>query len=123
MLNTQATAIKRAQKEAFLYKELSFLYLRIANEDNELQGLFLNRVKLSASKSSCTLFFYIDGGEPAFKKIAGKLILYKPSLRAALAKIINARYTPELVFKYDAQFEKQRKIDDLLLKLKEEGKL
>ena len=56
-----------------------------------------------------------------FKKIFNVLVLYKPSLRKALASKIQSRYTPELVFKYDEQFEKQMRLESLFEKIKHEG--
>ena len=71
----------------------------------------------------CSIFFYAADGKQQFQELLPFLILYKPSLRKALASAIPARYTPNLLFKFDAQYEKQRRIDDLLIKLKEEGQL
>ncbi len=119
----QLKDIKRAQKESVLLKELSQLLLQITLDDSRLQNLFINRIKLSAAKSVCILFFYTPLGEKDFKEKLPILILYKPSLRKAIAQKIPARYTPELVFKYDKQFEKQRKMDELLEQLKKEGQL
>ncbi len=115
--------IKRAQKESLLLRELSTYFLRITNEDNRIKDIFLNRVKLSKNKSVCTLYFYTSQGEQHFQEIMPFLILYKPSMRKALAQSINARYTPQLVFKYDTAYEKHLKIDELLEKLKQEDKL
>ncbi len=115
--------IKRAQKESLLLRELSTYFLRIANEDNRIKDIILNRVKLSKDKGVCTLYFYTPQGEQYFQEIMPFLILYKPSMRKALAQSINARYTPQLVFKYDIPYEKHLKIDELFEKLKQEDKL
>ena len=115
--------IKRAQKESLLLRELSTYFLRIANEDNRIKDIILNRVKLSKDKGVCTLYFYTPQGEQYFQEIMPFLILYKPSMRKALAQSINARYTPQLVFKYDTPYEKHLKVDELIEKLKQEDKL
>ncbi len=115
--------IKRAQKESLLLRELSQLFLQITMDDKRIKDLTLNRVKLSKDKSVCTSYFYSTKGESHFQELMPFLILYKPSMRKALAQSIQARYTPQLVFKYDLAFEKQLKIDDLLNKLKEEERL
>ncbi len=115
--------IKRAQKESLLLRELSTYFLRITNEDDKFNEVTLNRVKLSKDKSVCTLYFYTPKGEQQFQELMPHLILYKPSMRKALAQSINARYTPQLVFKYDTPYEKHLKLDELLEKLKQEDKL
>ncbi len=112
--------IKRAQKESLLLRELSNFYLRITMDDDRLRDISLNRVKLSKDKSVCSLFFFSLKGVEHFQETMPFLILYKPSMRKALAQSINARYTPQLVFKYDSPFEKSLKLDVLLDQLKEE---
>lgn len=114
------SAIKRAQKESLLVREISQLFMKTAMDDTRLQGLTINRVKLSPDKGTCYVFFYTDKGEDAFTELLDVLILYKPSLRKALAATIQSRYAPELVFKYDAQYEKELRLDTLLSHIKEQ---
>lgn len=117
---TRALAdIKRAQKESLLLRELSSYYVRIAMDDKRLDGITLNRVQLSRDKSTCNLFFFTPLGKEDFDKRLPFLIIYKPSMRKALAQSINARYTPQLVFKYDASFEKHLEIDALFESIKD----
>lgn len=115
--------IKRAQKESLLLRELSSYFLRISSEDERMRDLVLHRVKLSGDKSSCTLFFYDAHGEEHFQELMPYLILYKPSMRKALAQSINARYTPQLIFRFDAPYKKHLELEQLFEKLKEEDKL
>ena len=115
--------IKRAQKESLIFKELSQLLLQLSMDEPALGQLYINRVKLSPDKSSCTIYFYSPLGEEDFRKKLGILILYKPSLRTALAKTLASRYTPELIFAFDKQFEKQQRIEALIDKVKAEDKL
>jgi ribosome-binding factor A len=122
MNNSRVSDIKRAQKESLLLHELSSYFLRITLDDERLKSLTLNRVKLSRDKSSCTLFFFCEGGAEMFKELLPALILYKPSMRKALADQIEGRYTPQLIFKYDAPFERQLSVEALLDKIKEEEK-
>jgi len=123
MIDKKQSDIRRAKKESLYYKEISSFFLRIALDDSNLNGLHLNSVKLSPSKTVCIALFYCNGGEQEFKEKIPSLILYKPAMRKALSQNISSRYTPELVFKYDKQFEKQQKIEDLFNKLKLEGQL
>ena len=119
MVYHQSSAIKRAQKETLLQQEISKLLLQLMLDDNRVQGLFVSRVKLSPDKSICTVFFCTASGRAEFDEKLGSLILYKPSLRKAISQIIPSRYVPEFIFKFDDQFEKQRRIDELLDRVKE----
>ncbi len=112
--------IKRSQKESLLLKELSKLIHEIMLDDKELVGLFINRVELSKNKGACIVYFYDPQGPETFEAKKHHLILYKPSLRKAIAMTLDGRYTPELVFAYDHQFEKQQRIETILDKVKKD---
>lgn len=112
--------VKKSQKESLLFRAIAQLFTQTMLDDKKLQGLFINRVKLSDDKGVCTVYFYTTGGLADFKEKLATLILYKPSMRHALAKTINSRYTPELIFKFDDQFEKQQRIEGLLEQVKGE---
>lgn len=116
-------SIKQAQKESLMLREISNLFMQASADDSRLKMLTITRVSLSSDKSSCSVFFYTPGGFLQFKEHLEILKLYKPSLRAALAKSINSRYTPNLTFKYDEQYEKEEKMNKLIESLKEKGEL
>lgn len=118
--NKRVSDIKRAQRESLLNKKLASLISTISLDDPRVAGIMLNRVQLSPDKGVATLYFYIPGGPEAFREKLEVLILYKPSIRSALSKLVPSRYTPDLVFKYDAQFEKEMHINQLLDTLKDE---
>ncbi len=106
--------IRKARKEAQYLRVISTLFTQQAVEDERLRNVFINRVELSADGGLCYVFFYSNEGEAYFKVVLPHLILYKPSLRAALAKEIRGRYTPDIQFRFDEQFEKQQKIEQLI---------
>jgi len=118
--NKRVSGIKRAQKESLLSKKIAVLLNQIAQDDPKIADFALNRVELSTDKGIATLYFYVPGGQQKFDEKIATLILYKPSMRSALAKLVPSRYTPELIFKYDKQFEKELKINKLLDKIKED---
>lgn len=89
-------------------------------DDKELSGLFINRVELSKNKGACIVYFYDPQGPTIFEAKKRHLILYKPSLRKAIAMTLDGRYTPELVFAYDTQFEKQQRIENILEQVKKD---
>lgn len=115
--SSQQRDIKRAQKEKQLSRELSNMLLKIQQDDPSVQGLYINKLRLSPDRSMCTVYFAAAGNKEEFDKKLPFLILYKPSLRTGLAKALNARYTPDLVFAYDTVSEKQKRIESLLTKI------
>ena len=121
--NSKIREIKHSQRESFLLRELSELFLRIALEDPGLHYFYITRVELSPNRGHCTLYFHTPGGFEIFKERLSRLILYKPSLRSALSKSLHSRYTPELKFVYDEGIDKQNKMEDLFRRLEEEGKI
>jgi ribosome-binding factor A len=123
MNNLKVQLIKKGRKESLLLREISKLVLQASLDDERLRGLFITHVVLSSDKGVCFVYFYSQGGEEDFKNKFEILKLYKPSMRKAIGQTIESRYVPELVFKYDSQFEKQKRVEELIEKLKKEGQL
>lgn len=121
-MNNQSNVshIKRSQKESLLLKELSKMLHELTLDDKELLGLFINRVELSKNKGACIVYFYDPQGPAIFEAKKHRLILYKPSLRKGIASTLDGRYTPEIVFAYDHQFEKQQRIESILEQVKKD---
>ncbi len=112
MIHSSATAaIKRAQKESLLLREVSKMFHTITMEDSRLLGLFVNRVELSTDKGWCTIFFYTVDGFEKYSEQFEILKLYKPSMRKGLSTGIKGRYVPDLKFEYDSKFEKQQRLE------------
>jgi len=120
MIGDHTGNVKRAQKESLFFQEISKLFREAALDDPRLNVLTITRVTLSKDKGTCNIFFYTPDGKDAFHDVFDTLVLYKPSMRAALASRIPGRYTPNLRFQYDAQFEKQLVIENALNKVKTE---
>jgi len=123
MTNPRVREIKHAQKESQLLQEIGRLLIQIAQDEPILQGLYITRVKLSPDKGKCMVFMHSLGGLKEFEEKRPTLVMYKPTLRKALSQLIPGRYTPDLRFTYDATLDKQRHVEDLIDKLKDEGKL
>jgi ribosome-binding factor A len=123
MIGQRLRDIKRAKKESAFFRELSRFMLAIELDETRLRNLTLSKIALSSDGGTCTAFFYTPGGQEKFNELLEVLVLYKPSMRKALSQAIPSRYTPELIFKYDTQFEKQHRIEDILEKIKEEESL
>lgn len=123
MHNKRVYDIKRAQKSSLYLRTISTLFSQLTLENKELNSVYVNRIEMSPDKSMIYVLFYSPLGIEEFNKKLQTLILYKPSLRAALAKQIDGRYTPDIVFKYDEAQEKVDRIDNLLQDLKNKGEL
>lgn len=106
--------VKKAKKESLLQRELSQWLMKIALDEPTLHDIFVSRVKLSANKGMCIVLFYTAKGESHFRELMPTLVLYKPALRKAISQAIPSRYTPDLTFKFDEDFEKQQHLDALL---------
>jgi ribosome-binding factor A len=117
------TTVRRAQKESLFLRTISQLFLQAAQDNPELADLYPNRVHFATDTSMCTVFFITPHGKEFFEKKLPLLKLYKPSLRAAVAKEIKMRRTPDFIFRYDDKFAKQQEVESLLESLKKEGKL
>jgi ribosome-binding factor A len=97
--------------------------MKIAIDDPRLSGMYINKISLSSDGGTCTVLFLAPHGRAEFEEKRPILVLYKSSLRTALAKTSHGRYTPKLIFRYDEDQEKVDKINRLIDKLKDEGKL
>lgn len=121
MSRSRVSEIKHAQKETNLFHKIAQFFLQIKQDNPDLLDLSISRVTLSPDKGTCFVYFVCPGGLSEYEKKRPTLVLYKSSLRKALAEAIPGRYTPTIKFTYDQQHEKQRRIDELLNKIKEEG--
>lgn len=107
------SSIKFSQKSSQIYREISALIVQEKMNNKALQNVLINRVTLSKDKGICFVYFYVPD-KTKLKESLDTLICYKPSLRKALADSIKARYTPDIIFRYDETFEKQQHIENIL---------
>lgn len=115
--------VKKSQKESFFLQEIATLFLQLSMDEKKLHDLYISRVELSPDGGLCNVFFHTPQGIDSFNERKKDLILYKPSMRAAVAKASHSRYAPDLRFVYDEGLDKQQKMEDLFNTLKSQGKL
>jgi ribosome-binding factor A len=115
--------IKRAQRESYFFREIAQLFMRIMQDEPRLSSLFITKVTLSSDGGTCVVLFLSHKNREDFDEKLPILVLYKPSIRAALAKMSHGRYTPNLSFRYDEGHEKTERINLLIDSLKREGRL
>ncbi len=113
--------VKRAQKESFLLRELSQLISKLIEDQPILATISATRVDLSKGKGICNVYFSSTEGKEGFLKALEVLKLYRNSLRNALSKARQSRHTPELMFLYDEQLEREMRMHKLLDTVKEDS--
>jgi ribosome-binding factor A len=119
-MNFGPKSIKREQKTSLFMREISSLIQQLSLDEPSLSKVFVTRVNLTPDYSILYVYFSTYFSKADFDEALEVLKLYKGSLRKALSADIAARYTPNLVFLYDEVKEKERKMLDLLDRVKKE---
>ena len=114
MIHTTASRHKKDRARAQFFREFVILFRELALDQQEFANIYPTRIDTAPDGSVLFIFFAGTGDKEAIEKILGDLILYKPSLRKALGDKVRARYVPQLLFKFDATFEKVQRIEKLL---------
>lgn len=114
--------VRRAKRASLFLREITNLFFQVAQDNPALRDLYPSRITFSSDKGICTVWFFSPHGKEYFVEKLHDLKLYKPSLRTAMAKQVPMRRVPDFIFEYDDQFEKQKKVEDLLNKLKVDEK-
>jgi len=118
-MTTPLSEIKKSRKKSLFFKEITKLFMQATLDDKRLQGLIVSDVSLSSDKSACTIYFYTEQGKEHYEELFDTLILYKPSLRKAIANEIKLRRVPELIFKFDSKYQKRQRLEQLLDSIKD----
>lgn len=121
--NRSISDIKHSQREAELHRHISNFLYAIGSDDPALVGVSVMRTKLSPDRGKCFVHILTPNGKEGFEKIRPQLVLYRDSMRASLAQVLDLRYTPQIRFIHDVQFEKEERINRIIEDLKERGKL
>lgn len=124
MSRLKAHEIKREQKKSLFLRHITNILQTLAQDEPVVAKVYPTRVDFSADTGMCYVYFATfdtsQDAQEAFNDALKVLKLYKGSLRTALAKQINGRYTPDLIFLFDTTTEKVRKINELLDKVQED---
>ena len=100
--------------------ELSLLLLRDAS-DPRLTGGSITRVVVTPDLKQAKVYFSLPTGG-ASGPGAGAERPPRGVFRSHLAKVLNMRYTPDLLFFFDHQNEEAQRIDDLFRQIEKERK-
>lgn len=128
MHRSSTADVKRERKKSLYLRELSIFIDSVAEEQPAVREIYLSRLELSADGGICYLYFAAispteeNQATPLarFEEALEVLKLYKPSLRKALSQVIQARYTPDLMFLFDEKREKIDRINELLDQVEQE---
>lgn len=100
--------------------ELTLLLLRDAG-DPRLAGVSISQVTVTADLKLAKIYFTVPPGvdhKPAQKGMNRA----KGYFRSHLAKVLNLRYTPDLLFYFDSFNEETERIENLFRQIHEEQK-
>ncbi len=125
-MRTRAQEVRRSRKKSFYLRELSSLLSRLVQDEPSLGQLYFNRVELSDDGGLCYVYcgFFnavdVAHAEEMFNQVRDTLVMYKPSMRKALAASMTARYVPDIRFFYDETKEKEQRVTSLLAQVSQE---
>ena len=120
MARTRYQEVRRSQKKSYFLREISSLIMQISYDEPLVAALYVTRVELSEDGGVCYIYFSAyqvqttEEKKKAFEEARHRLVLYKGSMRSALAKTSHSRYVPHLRFMFDEKVEKELRVNDLL---------
>lgn len=100
--------------------ELSLLLLRDAS-DPRLTGVTITRVVVTPDLKQAKVYFSLPTGGASGPATAA-MRRARGFFRSHLAKVLNMRYTPDLLFFFDNRNEEVQRIDDLFRQIEKERK-
>jgi ribosome-binding factor A len=100
--------------------ELSLLLLQKVR-DARISQVTISKVQMSPDLKRAKVFFLVPGGVSSAKALKG-MERARGFFRSALAKAMNLRYTPDLIFFYDHQNEKIERLDEIFAEINRERK-
>jgi ribosome-binding factor A len=126
MARNRHQEIRRSKKKAQYLRELSTFLTHISQDESALAQLYITRVELSSDGGMCYAYVTFcnawseEEKEASYKTARDVLILYKPSIRRALASSLHSRYVPDIRFVFDDKKEKEHRVTDLLTQVSDE---
>jgi ribosome-binding factor A len=116
--NKKVKNVKKLQKEATVMKNLALVFHKYVKDNALFHKVSLNRLELSDDGSAVVVYFYSSFGRDLAEQVIKELVPQLPHLRHELAQLLQFRYMPKLVLKYDMHEEKimhiNKKIEDAL---------
>lgn len=111
--------IQRAQKVGEqIHKEISALLVR-GLKDPRIGFVTITAVDVTPDLHLARIFFTVIGDERVRKETEAGLKSSAPYLRREIGKQLRMRYTPDLLFQYDASIDYGNRIESLLKGIQE----
>ncbi len=111
----------RPQRVAEAIKNEMSVLLQREVADPRLDAISFTQVVMTPDLNLAKVFFVLPAGGDEKQALKG-LKKAKGFFRSRLAKAMNLRHTPDLIFYYDHDGEKVDRIEELLLEIEEERK-
>lgn len=102
-------------------KELSILFLQKVR-DEKLSDVTVTNVRVTADLKIARIFYTSHGDAKDRKHTAAALKRAAGFVRSHLAKVLNLRYTPSILFEYDSKADKVEELDQIFAEIALERK-
>ncbi len=113
---------KRSERVAdAVQKELSLLFIQKVR-DEKPSDVTVTRVSITDDLKSGRVFYTTYGDDKARRKTANALKSATGFVRSHLAKVLNLRYTPTVLFEYDLKADKVEALDQIFDEIAQERK-
>ena len=100
-------------------KELSMFFLQKVR-DQKLSDVTVTNVRVTDDMKNARIFYTVYGDQKSRRQAAEALKRATGFVRSHLAKILNLRYTPALIFEYDTKADKVEELDQLFAEIASE---
>jgi ribosome-binding factor A len=111
---------KRSSRVAeAIRKELALLVIGKV-QDPRLHTLTISRVEVNDDMSLAQIYFTVFGGDKEIKEATKGLQRAKGFLRSHIARTLNLRFTPDLLFRYDDRVEKVAELEEIFQEIANE---
>jgi ribosome-binding factor A len=90
--------------------------------DPRLLGVNISRVEVPDDLSLARIYFTVIGGKKEIKEAGVGLERAKGFMRSHVAKTLNLRFTPALLFRYDNMVEKVAELEEIFQEIANERK-
>jgi ribosome-binding factor A len=88
--------------------------------DPRLLGVSISRVEVPDDLSIARVFFTVFGGKKEIKEAGKGLERAKGFMRSHIAKTLNLRFTPAILFRYDDVVEKVAELEEIFQEIANE---
>jgi len=120
-LGEQLHKYKRSERVGDLIgQEVASMLLAGDIKDPKIGFVTITRVKMSPDMKHARIFFSVMGDEKTVKQSGYALNRARGYIRRVLAKKVQLKYVPEIIFELDDSLEHSMRIEELLQDIKEQ---